>query len=304
LWGLRGSEDLGCGMKAIFQLESGILSDTGAPISPTSFFNRASWLGLEGRLGSMRLGRQVDYVADTLSKWGNGYQLYNFYLYHPGNLDGLSSQFPVNNAVSYQTPRLGGLQFSALYGFGEVPGQPGAKRTYSLAGTYASGGLNLAVAYTDSRNRAFDIAGSTGMAQALGQNLSAGTALALDSFQVVGISGGYQFSGLPLRANALVTRSTLKLAGVSSHMDAADLGLSWQLSTATTLNAGYSFSRFEDTKWNQLHLGTRYAFSKRTQWYASLTYQRACDGLAAINAVGVASGRSQSVLTTGIHTSF
>lgn len=304
LWGLRGSEDLGAGWKAVFRLENGFLSDTGSMISPSRLFNRASWVGLEGPAGAFTFGRQVDFTAGTLSQWGNGYQLYNFYLYHPGNLDGLSSQFPVDNAIAYRSPRVGGVQVGAMYGLGEVPGQQSANRTYSLMATYEKARLNLAVAYTNAEGRAFDIGGSTGMAQALGRPLTPGTALPLDSFRSAGIGGGYRFESIPVSLNALFTRSTLEVGASRGAMTAMDLGLAWSVAPATTLNAGYSISKFEQTRWHQLHLGARYAFSKRTQVYASATHQRASNGVAAMNAVGVSSGRSQSVVNVGVHTSF
>ncbi|MGC5204405.1 hypothetical protein ACPXA8_27890, partial [Klebsiella pneumoniae] len=81
--------------------------------------------------------------------------------------------------------------------FGEVPGRSQANRTYSVMGSYSSAKLNLAVAYTDARGRAFDIAGRTGLANALGQDLVAGRPLVLDTFQVLGIGGGYQLDALP-----------------------------------------------------------------------------------------------------------
>jgi predicted porin len=87
-------------------------------------------------------------------------------------------------------------------------------------------------------------------------------------------------------------------------MNAADLGLSWRVTGATAVNLGYSFSKFEKTKWHQLHLGSMYYFSKRTQVYALWTYQHAVDGPAAMNVVGVSSGRNQSVVSVGVHTSF
>ena len=43
-WGLRGSEDLGDGAKALFNLESGLNADTGAPANATKYFDRASWV--------------------------------------------------------------------------------------------------------------------------------------------------------------------------------------------------------------------------------------------------------------------
>jgi len=304
LVGLRGSEDLGGGMKVTFQLENGFLTDSGSMIAAGKLFNRASWVGLAGGMGTVRLGRQVDFVADKLGQWSNGYQLYNFYLYHPGNLDGLSSQFPVDNAITYASPRFGGLQVSAMYGLGEVPGNSSARRTYSLAGTYDAGRLSLAVAYTDANGRAFDIAGTTGLPSAIGQGLTPGAAMPIDSFKAGGIGGSYRFESVPLALNALYSRSTLRAGAAEGTMNAADLGLTWQATGATAVTLGYSFSKFEKTRWHQLHLGSMYAFSKRTQAYAFWTYQHAVDGLAAMNVVGVSSGRNQSVVSVGVHTSF
>lgn len=304
LWGLRGTEDLGGGLRASFDLENGFLADTGSPISSERFFNRASWVGLDGAFGAVRLGRQVDLSAGTLSVWGNGYQLFNFYLYHPGNLDGLSSQFPVDNAVSYWSPALQGFRFGALYGSQDAAGRTDSRRTYSLAGTYTARQADIVVAYTDAKGRAFDIAGSTGIARAFGQDLATGRPLAIARFQVLGIGGGYRLDSLPLRLNALLTRSTLQAAGRREHMDAADLGLAWNVNGPTWLNLGYSYSRFGDTQWRQLHLGARYYLSPRVQLHASVTRQHATGGVAAMNAVGVAAGRSQSVLSGGLHLSF
>lgn len=304
LIGFRGAEDLGDGMKAIFKLENGFLTDTGTMIAPGKIFNRSSWVGLDGKFGTVKLGRQVDFTSDILGQWSNGYQLLNFYLYHPGNLDGLSSQFPVDNAISYVTPRINGMQLSSMYGFGETPGQMGRNRTYSFGGTYAVNRLNLAIAYTNANGRAFDIAGSTGTLQAFGQNLVAGTPLLIDSFKSVGIGGGYQFESAPLSLNALATQSKLSVGNSTATARAYDVGLRWQTSAANAVNFGYTFSKFESTKWHQINIGDSYSLSKRTQLYTFLTHQRAIDGVAAMNAVGVAAGRSISVLSVGMHTSF
>src|SRR5256885_16769582 len=78
LWGLRGSEDLGGGLKASFQLENGFLTDIGSPISPTSYFHRASSVGLDSAsMGSVRPGRQGDFTGGTLRPSGHGHQLFN-----------------------------------------------------------------------------------------------------------------------------------------------------------------------------------------------------------------------------------
>ncbi|WP_252374390.1 hypothetical protein [Hydrogenophaga sp. 2FB] len=87
-------------------------------------------------------------------------------------------------------------------------------------------------AYTNAEGRAFDIAGSTGMSQALGRNLTPGQALAIDAFRSAGIGGGYRFETLPISINALLTRSTLQVGAARSAMNAADVGLAWS-STST-----------------------------------------------------------------------
>jgi predicted porin len=55
-WGLRGSEDLGGGLKAVFNLEGGILMDTGA--QDGALFKRQANVGLEGAYGRVVIGRR------------------------------------------------------------------------------------------------------------------------------------------------------------------------------------------------------------------------------------------------------
>lgn len=66
-FGFRGSEDLGGGMAAIFNLESGINIDTGAQANATKFFDRASYMGLKANWGTITMGRQTTVLADSLS---------------------------------------------------------------------------------------------------------------------------------------------------------------------------------------------------------------------------------------------
>lgn len=56
-WGLRGSEDLGGGLKATFQVESGFNADTGTSADAGRLFNRTSKVGLSGGFGSVEFGR-------------------------------------------------------------------------------------------------------------------------------------------------------------------------------------------------------------------------------------------------------
>ena len=66
-FGFRGDEDLGGGLKATFNLESGINLDTGASASATKLFDRAAVVGLQGNWGTVTAGRQMTVLADVVS---------------------------------------------------------------------------------------------------------------------------------------------------------------------------------------------------------------------------------------------
>ncbi|MFD2272047.1 porin [Undibacterium arcticum] len=74
-------------------------------------------MGLSGSFGAVTLGNMPDIVFDYAGKLSNGFQLTNFYLFHPGNLDTLANTFQFNNAVRYTSPSFSGLTMSAMYGF-------------------------------------------------------------------------------------------------------------------------------------------------------------------------------------------
>lgn len=144
-WGLRGTEDLGGGLKVNFMLESGFGGDTGAG-NPAKLFDRQARVGLSSAtLGEIRLGRQ-----DTLTRTTNlgfsditaegeitivdtiaGVPLFQNF----------SSR--VDNSVGYFSPSFGGLSVAALVAAGEstAPRQQGAMVSYS------GGPLKLALTY-------------------------------------------------------------------------------------------------------------------------------------------------------------
>src|SRR5262245_28571175 len=57
-WGLRGTEDLGGGLKSAFVLESGFAPDSGVSNQAGRLFGRQAWVGLSGPWGQVALGRQ------------------------------------------------------------------------------------------------------------------------------------------------------------------------------------------------------------------------------------------------------
>src|SRR6478609_5754804 len=74
-WGLKGSEDIGDGLHAIFDLESGFMLDNGAAYYNGRLFGYQSYVGLQSdTLGTLTFGRQFDSVTDVIGLMtANGY---------------------------------------------------------------------------------------------------------------------------------------------------------------------------------------------------------------------------------------
>lgn len=308
-FGLRGSENLGDGLRANFLLESGFSTQTGSSIVPGVLFNRNAWVGLSDGWGSVQLGHQPGFMFDVIGKYSNGFQLTNFFLFHPGNLDNLANTFQADNAIKLMSPAARPWQVGALYGFASMAPKEGSRSTTTLSAftRYQEEGFSGALAFTLVKDRAHvDLPRRTGVARLFGQTLTSGLPIVLDRQRIWGAGAGYRFDSLPLRVNATYTGVQLEYRGRDEAMRSADLGAAWTYRPSKVLNLGYSRSAFAGGHWDLFSLSHVHQFSKRTEWFALAVYQRAGSGLAhaAINGVGVSSTRNQTVLTSGIHHSF
>ncbi|WP_050480014.1 porin [Herbaspirillum rhizosphaerae] len=304
--GFRGSEDLGGNLKANFQLETGFYTDTGAQPTAGKLFNRYSTVGLSGDFGAVVMGHMPDIVFEYVGKLSNGYQLTNWYLFHPGNLDSLANTYQSDNAVRYTTPTWSGFQASAMYGFGEVAGDSGNGRNISTGATYTNGPLRAAFAYSKLNNRA------AGYAGAFLSSVGLGTAATVFN-SLTTTAGGIGYTIGNVRLNTDYTQVKIALpSGQTPKQKNFDLGAAWRYATADTLNVGYSLSKLEGARWNTVSLSNVHALSKRTELYAQVAYQRAggdakfavMNGTGAGGATGVSGGSGQMVTTLGMHHSF
>ncbi|MFA9216381.1 MAG: porin [Sphingomonadaceae bacterium] len=132
--GFRGVEDLGSGLKALFQLEIRYEPDTGAVESNVRpLFQGQSRVGLQGDFGTVRLGRGLTAFQETstaFEPWGGipavaGYQTdlqVAGYTSDPLSVAGNSGN-RFSNAVFYNTPVIGGIfQFNATLSTKEANG--------------------------------------------------------------------------------------------------------------------------------------------------------------------------------------
>ncbi len=86
--GFRGTEDLGAGLAALFQLESGVQVDTGAVTGSGAFFNRNTRVGLSGSFGTVFAGNW-----DTPNAWS-----------HLGFTNGVRNPYAGDSSSIFLTP--------------------------------------------------------------------------------------------------------------------------------------------------------------------------------------------------------
>ena len=170
-FGLRGSEDLGGGLKAVFVLENGYGIDTGAtqqsstaqvalvnatatspavPNVQTRLFGRQAFVGLGGGFGEIRLGRQytpIGALTDEIGPLGTkGADLFAV-AGSTGN-----QLYRTDNAITYLSPNLGGftaqLQYSTRQDLAEVAGvNKKVLEHYGFSAAYKGGPFSAGLAY-------------------------------------------------------------------------------------------------------------------------------------------------------------
>lgn len=241
--GFRGTEDLGGGLSALYTLETGMNMDTGTGQGP--LFNRQSFVGLKGGLGTVTLGRQYT----TLFRAQLAYD--PFFTGFAGNAGRMISNgggvngSRIDNSVFYVTPNLGGFEGQLQYGFGEQAGNTSGAREIGAALGYANGPLGLKVAY----NNANDL---TGAISTKNTNLSA-----TYDFGMAKLFAAYQFNKSD---NLLDTRDAL--LGVTVPWGSGKFIASYIRKTDRINN---------DANANQIAVGYLYALSTRTDLYASIS---------------------------------
>ena len=137
-FGVKGSEDLGNGMKVSFQLENGFKADSGEFKTSGKLFDRQATVALSSDFGTLTMGR----VGGIGS--GAGFDLvYGYADAFDGGSNsvlGLAKSDRYDNMITYQTPKFAGMQATVQYSFKEASGDEGREGS-SAVNRYASAGL-------------------------------------------------------------------------------------------------------------------------------------------------------------------
>lgn len=311
--GFKGSEDLGNGLSAVYQLELGVNMDgttstvatgvtnttTGA-VSTTSVNSlslRNTYIGLKGGFGTVLFGtHDTPYKSATgqFDAFGDSMGDYNAIV---GNVNG-SSNFELRpkDVVAYTSPSLGGVQISAaasLTGSETNNGVASNASLYSASAVYKSGPLAVALAHEIHKNGAatWD-AGTT----VTGTRLGAGYTLG-------GTKIGFVFETLKSDlTNSEISRDAVYVA-VSQKLGKETIKLAYGSADdgESTAKTGATF----------MAVGLDHAFSKRTTAYvlyaatdndANATYGLGQGG--AGGAYKPAKDEDPSVVSFGVNFSF
>lgn len=306
-WGLKGAEDLGGGLSAIFKVEAGFSLENGQSRQGGLLFGRQAYVGLsDTRYGTLTLGRQYDSVVDYLQPVTAPGQLAGP-LAHAGDIDNTNNSFRVNNSVKYASPKIGGLTFGGLYSFTNT-NEPGRGTTglWSLGASYVFGPFTVAGAYLYAKNPALLLTDGNYQPNTTGAAIGA-----TGPFSYVGNPSNEQVFGAGL--NYVIGAATLGIDYTNSKFDNAngtnatvrfdnyEVWGRYSITPAWYAGAQYVYTHgdvgYSQTVplYHQVGLTTGYALSKRTTIYAMGVWQRAAG--AAPNA-DISEGAVASASTT------
>lgn len=255
VWGLRGTEDLGGGLRALFQLESDIQTNNGG-ISNSGLWRRASYVGVAGAFGEVTFGLRVNPLiatngalmpmsgnsVSTLTSAAlsyNDFYTKNAVTYTTPNINGLVAQFQYGAANSFSTTATGGVVEAASFLYTTGP--------LALRGAYQNRTANGTTSGANTANGAIGVAPTVGFAARSG---------------VMGAT--YAIGNVTLGV-ALIENNEATVAGGTKVKRAGNqLGIAYKTSPALTLGATMTRAQGSEL----FNAQARYTLSKRTTGYA------------------------------------
>ncbi|CAG9216707.1 Porin, GBP family [Paraburkholderia tropica] len=296
-WGLRGSEDLGGGLKAIFTLENGFSITNGSASQSGRMFGRQAFVGVASdRYGALTLGRQYDSVVDYLAPLSiTGTQFGGTTAAHPFDNDNLNNSIRFNNTVKYASIDYAGLRFGATYSFSNST-EFANNRAYSFGASYVWSGFTVAAGYLQLNNDITSTVFSNNGPSSSASGAQTGEWTFLAGRQRT-FGGGLSYVYGPLTAGLVYTQTNLSDAlggGVSSGASGTSAGIAFRansarfqnfegnvryaLTPAITLAAAYTYTRSDfgggvAPIFNTVSAQADYVVSKRTDVYLQGNYQ-------------------------------
>jgi general bacterial porin, GBP family len=290
--GFRGSENLGGGLSAIFDLEDGFSSANGKLSNSGVLFGRQAYVGLSStRYGTITLGRRYSFMSEYVSPlsaegigWGGNLAD------HPYDNDDMIRHTSIQNSVRFDSVNYRGLAVGAMYGFSNEAGEFSNNRAYSFGAKYANGPVSLAAAFEQfdrSATPAAELNPNGAVTTADGDAVITG-----GRGQIWGVGGKYSFG--PSSIGFVWTHSATNdvtsvwqggslepLVGNALRFDNFEINGRYLVTSALSLSAAYtltdghfdSASAHLSPKWHEAIAQADYSFSRRTDVYLESLYQ-------------------------------
>jgi general bacterial porin, GBP family len=287
-FGLRGSEDLGDGLRAVFNLEGGFGPMNGQSLQNGRLWGRQATVGLDSdSWGRLEFGRQTNLASKyfgSIDPFSISYNTANL-----GTTFSSANTMRLDNMVLYQTPSMDGFKVGVGYSFSADDSVTDDKQKGFATGNnnrvltagvqYLNGPLNLAAAY-DRFNPSNDTTGGKSSSR-IQEYIIGGTY----DFEVVKVAAAFSqtrdgwFIGqnMGTTPDGMQKLGTFKLADgfrANSYMIGATVPLgrhavfgSWQRATPNNDKL-----TGDDATFNVYSLGYTYDFTKRTNLYAYASY--------------------------------
>jgi predicted porin len=259
-FGLKGQEDLGGGLKAVFKLESFVNVDTGSA-GEGNFWGKNAYVGLAGDFGTVKLGNQ-----ESLFKTAQAaYNPFGTSVLSPvlgtsvayAGFGGGSDLFGSwQNTIGYESNNYGGLTFAAQHSARE--GNSGNVNGGATAASvnYTAGALGLSAVYGDVRSTSnTDASDVRQRAWLLGASYDFGVAKGFAQYGQDKFSDDFNSE----------TAKTWQLGAVVP------------VTQAGGVHVAYGQAKFFDEKIKQFSLAYHHSLSKRTSAYVGGAYVKADD---------------------------
>lgn len=277
--GFKGNEDLGGGMKAYFDLESGFNSGTGALDVATTQFNRQSYVGIGGNWGQVSFGRQNTVSFKT---WGV-YEPLNYKFPSITGMTALHGLGRFNNDIQY-TGVFDTLTVRAEYSPGEQAGSSGDGTSEAVGVVYTDGIYSAGTAYTRQSNLI-------------------GTLYANATDWTIG--GAVKFGEMKAFLGYSTKTQKTGLGTPDTDLKDAWTGLSYDITPLLNVTAAYYRTAYSAATGNSdgrkglFIVGAAYALSKRTNLYADI--DNAGYSGTAVGTVSPIAQSSQTGISVGIN---
>jgi predicted porin len=317
--GVRGSEYLGGGQVAIFQIESAVQGDTGNS-SSSGMASRETFVGLQGDWGTVKAGKFLTPYDDILPIFGNAPTLTTSILstaavWAQGPLSKSLGGFDarLGNSLRYETPPLGGfsaeLQYSTRDSSGNANGGDNGDHSsevrhanvVSIGAFYTRGPLDLGIAYE--HNYQVRTAGQNDGALSIAAGYDVGSLIGNPGVRIGGVYERLRYGTLAgsLTRNFWAASLTVPVGGGSIY---ALWGRAGNGGGSAPDGTGVGFlTKGPDTGCTQWEISYSYALSLRTILYAG--YVRLDNGANAnytfnINDYSTATGAKPAGMALGI----